>query len=76
MWDKVNGKVKYAGVIRGCSQARANAEYIQSDLGKATNGNWVVVVGAREEKQLGKVLVVAELNQAGRAGLERMYATH
>lgn len=74
VWDKVNGKVKYAGVIRGCSQARANAEYIQTNLNNATNGNWVVVVGAREEKQLGKVLVVAELNQAGRAGLERMYA--
>lgn len=76
VWDKVNGKVKYAGVIRGCSQARANAEYIQTNLSKAISGNWVVVVGAREEKQLGKVLVVAELNQAGRAGLERMYSSH
>lgn len=76
VWDRDHGKVKYAGVIRGCSQARANSEYIQSTLSHSTNGNWVVVIGAREEKQLGKVLVVAELNQAGRAGLERMYAAH
>lgn len=76
IWDKVNGKVKYTGVIRGCSQARANSEYIREGLNGSTDGNWVVVIGAREEKQLGKVLVVAELNQAGRAGLERISGTH
>lgn len=76
VWSRDEGKVKYAAVIRGCSQARANAEYIDNDLGKqsSVSGNWVVVIGAREEKQLGKVLVVAELNQAGRAGLEKMAA--
>ena len=76
IWDKVNGKVKYTGVIRGCSQARANSEYIREGLNGSTDGNWVVVIGAREERQLGKVLVVAELNQAGRAGLERISGTH
>ena len=76
VWDRDAGKVKYAGVIRGCSQARANSEYIHPTLSNATNGNWVVVVGAREERQLGKVLVVAELNQTGRAGLERISNTH
>ena len=74
VWARGEGKVKYAAVMRGCSQARANAEYIDNDLGKrsSVSGNWVVVIGAREERQLGKVLVVAELSQAGRAGLQRM----
>lgn len=77
VWDRDAGKVKYAGVIRGCSEARANSEYIDNDLGKKSSvpGNWVVVVGAREETALGRILVVAELTQAGRAGLEKMAVT-
>lgn len=76
VWDSKLGKVKYSGIIRGCSEARANSEYIQDNLRGGTNGNWVVVIGAREERQLGKVLVVAELTQAGKAGLEKLYASN
>lgn len=62
------GKNVYSGVLRGCSQARAHTDFIDNKAKNRVanvNGNWCVVIGAREEKQLGKVLIVAELNQRG-----------
>lgn len=76
VWEKDKGKVKYAGIIRGCSRARASAEYIKAGKNGMTDGNWVVIVGAREEKSLGKVLIAAELTREGRAGLDRMFAAN
>lgn len=76
VWEKGKGKVKYAGIIRGCSRARANSEYIKAGKNGVTDGSWVVIVGAREERQLGKVLIAAELTREGRAGLDKMYATN
>ena len=76
VWTKEHGKVRHTGTLRGCSEARANSQWIDNTLGarNATNGNWCVVIGARQDRVLGKILVVAELNQRGLAGLEAQYA--
>lgn len=68
------GKTKFLGVLRGCSEARANAEYINNNVGwkgagTTLSGGWVVVVGLANDTVLGQKLIVAELNREGKAQL-------
>lgn len=73
VWDKERGKQTVSATLRGVSRPRAHSQYIDNNVGNGiTPGNWVVVIGAREEKQLGRVLVVAELNKRGEEGLAGM----
>ena len=79
MYIPGSGKRKLMGVLRGCSEARANAEYINNKTsiggGRHTmNGGWVVVVGMRDDTILGKTLIVAELNRKGHQELEAMHS--
>lgn len=68
-----NGKATLVGVLRGISRARAHAEYI--DNGKAgLAGDWVVCVGLRNDPVCGKVVIVAELNQVGKNGIDKLHA--
>ena len=72
------GKTKFVGIIRGCSNARAHAEYINNRVpsgnGSATiSGAWVVVVGIRPDSVVGNVLVCAELNSVGRRELDKLH---
>lgn len=72
------GKTKFLGVLRGCSEARANAEYINNKVGwkgvgATLCGGWVVVVGMADDAVLGKKLIVAELTREGKAQLDAVH---
>lgn len=70
IWDKVNGKVKYTGIIRTISRARSHADYIDNALGsKQGAGGWVVVTGMYQDRQMGTVFVCSELNMVGKQAM-------
>lgn len=71
-WSRQHGKVNHVAIMRGVSRARANAQYVDS---KAA-GDWVVVIGARNDSQLGLIYIVAELNNHGRQALEKQKAVN
>lgn len=70
IWDKVNGKVKYTGIIRTISRARSHSDYIDNALGsKQGAGGWVVVTGMYQDRQMGTVFVCSELNMVGKQAM-------
>lgn len=70
VWDSEQGKVSYPGILRGISRARSHTDFIDNATGNIAAGGWVVVTGARDEKVLGRVLIVSELNSIGEAAMK------
>ena len=70
VWDSEQGKISYPGILRGISQARSHTDFIDNATGNIAAGGWVVVTGARDDKVLGRVLIVSELNSIGEAAMK------
>lgn len=66
LYSRATGKIAYTAVIRGCSMARANSQYIDNGAKGRTSGDWVVVTGAYRDSKFGTVFVCSELNNHGR----------
>lgn len=72
---KKKGKTKYVAIMKGISRNRASAEYINNKTnGFAAPGNWCVIVGSRQDKLLGNVFILEELNREGKAELAKARA--
>lgn len=71
VWTKADGKVSHVAIMRGISRARASSQYINGKV----KGDWTVVIGAREDSQLGLIYIVTELNNYGRLQLDKQKAT-
>lgn len=72
------GKTQFMGILRGCSSARAHADYINNSVAtsaskKVVNGGWVVVVGMRTDSVAGRMVICAELNTEGRRSLAALH---
>lgn len=67
VWDKKNGKQSFTACIRGISQARSHAEYIDNHgPGGMKEGGWVAITGAFADTLFGTVFVASELNLNGK----------
>ena len=67
--NKTKEHVKYTALIRGLN-AHAAAQTIDAIDGKI--GDWVVAIGAREDRLMGRTIICTMLTPTGRARLEEV----
>lgn len=67
--NKLKEHVKYTALVRGLN-AHAAAQLINPVDGKI--GDWVVAIGAREDRMMGRTIICTGLTPTGRARLEEV----